>query len=199
MNHHANLPRCAWVNSDPLYIAYHDTEWGVPILGDDSALFERLCLEGAQAGLSWITILRKRAAYRAAFDNFDPRVVASYDTIKLMELLANAGIVRNRAKIAAAVTNARCFLAVQAEFGTFSDYLWRYVEGSPIQNAWNAQADVPAQTPHSHAISADLIARGFKFVGPTICYAMMQAVGMVNDHLTTCFRHAEIAALGGNR
>lgn len=194
-----DVQRCGWVTNDPLYTAYHDTEWGVPLMGDDDALFERICLEGAQAGLSWITILRKRDAYRAAFEGFDPARVANYDAAKMAALLADAGIVRNRAKIASAVTNARSFLDVQAEWGSFSAYLWHFVEGRPLQNAWHSHADVPAQTPLSRALSADLLGRGFKFVGPTICYAMMQAVGMVNDHLTGCFRHAEIAALQEKR
>lgn len=182
------------MNTDPLYICYHDEEWGVPVFGDH-ALFERLCLEGAQAGLSWITILRKREHYRAAYDGFDPVKVAVYSEAKRAELLANPGIVRNRAKIDASIQNARRFLDVQAEYGTFAAYLWRYVDGKPVQNRWESLAEVPAQTSVSQAMSKDLLKRGFKFVGPTICYAMMQAVGMVNDHVLTCFRHAEIAAL----
>jgi DNA-3-methyladenine glycosylase I len=185
--------RCGWVNlADPLYVHYHDTEWGVPLRGSDNALFERISLEGAQAGLSWITILRKRDHYRAAFDGFDPAKVAAYDERKIAELLANPGIVRNRLKINAAINNARCFLAVQAEYGTFERYLWGFVEGKPIQNAWRSLSDIPAETDLSRTISKDLQKRGFKFVGRTICYAMMQAIGMVNDHTTDCFRHEEV-------
>lgn len=189
------ITRCAWVNpNDPLYVRYHDEEWGVPIT-DDNALFERLCLEGAQAGLSWITILRKRENYRAAFDNFDPVKVAQYDEAKAAELMANPGIVRNRLKIAAAINNAQRFLELQAEQGSFSAYLWAYVEGKPIRNTHAALSDIPAETEISRAISKDLKKRGFKFVGSTICYAMMQAIGMVNDHTVDCFRYAEVAQL----
>lgn len=187
--------RCPWAGSDPLYIAYHDREWGVPV-HDDRALFEFLILEGAQAGLSWITILRKREAYRAAFDGFDPALVAAYDDAKVAALLADPGIVRNRLKIAAAVRNARAFLAVQAEFGSFDAYLWRFVDGRPRRNAWRTPAEVPAETAESRALSRDLRRRGFAFTGPTICYALMQAVGMVNDHLVDCFRYAEIRGAG---
>ncbi|MBE2270501.1 MAG: DNA-3-methyladenine glycosylase I [Anaerolinea sp.] len=190
------VTRCAWCGTDPLYVKYHDEEWGVPISGDDHALFERICLEGAQAGLSWITILRKRDNYRAAFDGFDPVKVAAYDEAKVAELLANPGIVRNRLKIAAAINNAGKLIDVQREFGSFSDYLWAFVDGKPIQNGWAMMSDLPAETDLSKRISKDLQKRGFKFVGSTICYAMMQAVGMVNDHTTDCFRYAEIAALG---
>jgi DNA-3-methyladenine glycosylase I len=179
--------RCPWAGSDPLYVAYHDQEWGVPV-HEDRRLFEFLILEGAQAGLSWITILRKREAYRAAFDAFDPELVARYDEARLAELLANPRIVRNRLKIAAAVANARAFLKVQEEFGTFDAFLWRLTEGKPIQNTWHSLAQVPASTPLSQDLSRELTRRGFKFVGPTICYAFMQAVGMVNDHLVGCFR-----------
>ncbi len=187
--------RCAWVNAaDPLYVRYHDHEWGVPLTGDH-ALFERLCLEGAQAGLSWITILRKRDTYRAAFDNFDPQIVAHYDDAKIAELLANPGIVRNRLKVNAAIKNARALLELQAEQGSFSAYLWAYVAGAPIQNQHQTLADVPAETDISRAISRDLKKRGFSFVGATICYAMMQATGMVNDHTVDCFRYAEVAQL----
>ena len=189
-------PRCRWAGTDPLYVAYHDTEWGCPV-HDDRALFEFLVLEGAQAGLSWITILRKRPAYRAAFDGFDPRRVAAYDGAKIEALLADAGIVRNRRKIEAAVRNARAFQAIQGEFGTFDAYLWRFVDGAPVQNAWRSHAQIPARTPVSEALSRDLIRRGFGFVGPTICYAFMQAVGMVNDHTVDCFRHQEIRQLQG--
>lgn len=183
--------RCAWVGSDPLYQAYHDTEWGVPV-HDDRLLFEFLILEGAQAGLSWITILRKRDAYRAAFAGFDPERVARFDDARMVELLANPGIVRNRLKIAAAVRNARAFLALREEFGSFDSYLWRFVEGSPIQNAWPGVAQLPASSPLSDVLSRDLKRRGFSFVGSTICYAFMQAVGMVNDHTTDCFRWREL-------
>jgi DNA-3-methyladenine glycosylase I len=177
-------------------MAYHDEEWGVP-LHDDRRLFEFLILEGAQAGLSWITILRKRENYRAAFDNFDPVKVAGYDAAKQQELLQNPGIIRNRLKIAAAVTNARAFLQVQAEFGTFDAYIWQFVNGQPLQNRWTSLAEIPAQTPPAEAMSRDLKRRGFKFVGPTICYAHMQAAGMVNDHTIDCFRYREVAALAG--
>ncbi len=185
--------RCAWAGSDPLYRDYHDLEWGVPV-HDDRLLFEFLILEGAQAGLSWITILRKREAYRNAFARFDPAVVATFDAASQTELLANAGIVRNRLKIASTISNARAFLAVQEEFGSFDAYLWRFVDGKPIQNAWNRLAQVPASTPLSDALSRDLKKRGFRFVGSTICYAFMQAVGMVNDHTTDCFRWRELSA-----
>lgn len=187
--------RCGWAGNDPLYIAYHDTEWGVPV-HDDRTLFEFLVLEGAQAGLSWITILRKRPAYREAFDGFDPHKVAAYDEAKVAELLENPGIVRNRLKIQAAITNARAFVKVQEEFGSFDAYIWRFVDGAPRQNSWRSLAEVPAETPESRALSKDLVRRGFRFVGPTIMYAHMQATGMVNDHLVGCFRHAEVAALG---
>jgi len=183
--------RCAWSASDPLYIAYHDTEWGVPI-HDDQHLFEFLVLEGAQAGLSWITILRKREAFRRAFDQFDPVKVAEYDDAKIAALMNNPGIIRNRAKINAAIGNARAFLKVQEEFGSFDAYIWQFVNGKPIQNAWNSLNEIPAKTNESEAMSKDLIKRGFKFVGPTICYAHMQATGMVNDHTTDCFRYEEI-------
>ncbi|HET9224349.1 MAG TPA: DNA-3-methyladenine glycosylase I [Roseiflexaceae bacterium] len=183
--------RCPWATSDPLYISYHDQEWGVP-LHDERRLFEMLVLEGAQAGLSWITILRKRENYRAAFDNFDPAEVAEYDERKVAELLANPGIVRNRLKTAAAIQNARAFLAIQEAFGSFDAYIWRFVGGRPKINAWKTLAEIPAQTPESEAMSKDLLKRGFKFVGPTICYAFMQATGVVNDHVTECFRYSEV-------
>lgn len=192
----AGRQRCPWAGEDPDYIRYHDQEWGVP-LRDDHALFEFLILEGAQAGLSWITILRKRPAYRLAFNDFDPERVARYSERRIARLLENPGIVRNRLKINAAVTNARAFLDVQREWGTFSEYLWDQVGGQPIQNRWRRQADVPASTPLSEAMSKDLKQRGFKFVGATICYAYLQAVGLVNDHLTGCFRHAELRGAGG--
>jgi DNA-3-methyladenine glycosylase I len=183
-------PRCAWAQS-LLSIQYHDQEWGVP-QHDDRVLFEFLVLEGAQAGLSWSTILQKRDNYRRAFDNFQARKVAAYDARKVAKLLADAGIVRNRLKIAAAIQNAKAFLAVQKEFGSFDAYLWRFVNGRPIRNAWKELKESPARTPESDAMSRDLLNRGFKFVGPTICYALMQAVGMVNDHMVTCFRYREI-------
>jgi len=192
--------RCLWCGEDPLYVAYHDREWGVP-LRDDRALFEFLILEGAQAGLSWITILRKRNQYRAAFDGFDPAKIARYDQRHVARLLGDAGIVRNRRKIESAITNARKFLGVQEKFGGagenggFSTYLWRFVDGKPVHNAWRDQSELPAQTPLSVALSKDLAAQGFKFVGPTICYSLMQAVGMVNDHLVDCFRHGELRSL----
>lgn len=183
--------RCEWATGDPLYMAYHDEEWGVP-LHDDRRLFEMLVLEGAQAGLSWLTILRKRSAYGAAFDGFDIEVVARYDEDRIQHLLAGSGIVRNRRKIEAAVRNAQLALEVQREFGSLDVYLWRFVDGRPRQNAWKALAEVPAQTPESLAMSRDLVRRGFRFVGPTICYALMQSVGMVNDHLVGCFRHQQL-------
>ncbi len=183
--------RCSWCGDDPLYVAYHDEEWGVPV-HEDQMLFEFLVLEGAQAGLSWITVLRKRARYREVFDAFDPTAVARYDDTKAATLLADPGIVRNRLKVASATRNAKAFLAVQAEFGTFDDYLWRFVDGQPVRNTWRTMAEVPASTPVSDALSKDLKRRGFNFVGTTICYAFMQAVGMVNDHLTDCFRYSEV-------
>jgi DNA-3-methyladenine glycosylase I len=180
--------RCAWVGDDPLYLAYHDREWGVPV-HDDRVLFEFLILEGAQAGLSWITILKKRDNYRRTFDNFDPRKIARYDDAKVRALLADPGIVRNRLKIAAAIQNAKAFLAVQKEFGSFDAYVWQFVGGKPKQNRWKTIAAAPAKTPQSDALSKDLLQRGFKFVGSTICYAFMQAVGIVNDHTVDCFRY----------
>lgn len=188
--------RCEWGQSDPLYIPYHDEEWGLP-KHDDRFLFEMLILEGAQAGLSWITILKKRAAYKAAFDNFDPAKVARYDQSKIEELLQNEGIIRNKLKINSAVTNAQAFLKVQKELGSFDTYIWDFVGGKPITNHWKDMYDVPAETPISQAMSKGLKKRGFRFVGPTICYAYMQSVGMVNDHVVSCFRHQEIAALAG--
>jgi DNA-3-methyladenine glycosylase I len=184
------MHRCPWAKSE-LYVSYHDTEWGVPI-HDDRLLFEFLILEGAQAGLSWETILKKRENYRKAFDKFEPAIVAKYGQRKRTQLLSDAGIVRNRLKIDAAVQNANAFLAVRAEFGTFAKYVWGFVDNEPKQNAWNAMTQVPAKTPESDAMSKDLKRRGFKFVGSTICYAFMQAVGMVNDHLVECFRHGEL-------
>jgi DNA-3-methyladenine glycosylase I len=183
--------RCAWAGSDPLYRHYHDTEWGVP-LHDDRALFEFLILEGAQAGLSWITILRKRENYRAAFDGFDATRIAAYDADKIASLLQDAGIVRNRLKIEATVNNAQKFIDVQEKFGSFDAFVWQFVGGRPRQNHWRGMAEVPASTPESDAMSKELKRRGFKFVGSTICYAHMQATGMVNDHTTDCFRHKEL-------
>jgi DNA-3-methyladenine glycosylase I len=186
-----NKHRCAWVGSDTLYQSYHDTEWGVP-LHDDQRLFEFLILEGAQAGLSWITILRKRENYRAGFDDFDAMRIAAYDANKIESLLRNAGIVRNRLKVEAAVINAQRFLEVRDEFDSFAAFIWQFVGGKPKQNAWRNLTDVPANTPQSNVMSKELKRRGFKFVGTTICYAFMQATGMVNDHTTNCFRHAEL-------
>lgn len=186
--------RCEWCGTDPLYVAYHDHEWGVPV-HDDHALFERITLEGAQAGLSWITILRKRENYREAFDHFDPHIVARYDDAKVSELLNNAGIVRNRLKIASTINNAQKFIAVQEEFGSFDRYLWGFVDGQTIHNSYASLSDIPAETDISKAMSKDLKKRGFKFVGSTICYAMMQACGLVNDHVVTCFRHDEVREL----
>jgi DNA-3-methyladenine glycosylase I len=184
------IRRCTWA-TDPLSIIYHDQEWGVP-LHDDRRLFELLILEGAQAGLSWITILKKRPAYRAAFDRFDPRKVAQYDEAKIAALLANDGIVRNRLKVRAAVQNALAFLAVQKEFGNFDKYVWQFVGGTQLRNRRRRTQDLPARTEQSDAMSKDLQKRGFKFVGSTICYAFMQATGMVNDHLVDCFRYREL-------
>ncbi len=186
----AAVNRCEWATNDRL-IRYHDEEWGVPV-HDDRRLFEFLILEGAQAGLSWDTILRKRDPYRAAFDHFDPAIVAAYGPLKVEQLLADPGIVRNRLKIAAAIQNAKAFLAVQEEFGSFDAYVWQHVGGRPRVNAWRSLAQVPARTSESDAMSQDLRGRGFKFVGSTICYAFMQAVGMVNDHGVDCFRYAQI-------
>lgn len=188
------LQRCPWCGDDPFYVRYHDEEWGVPIRDDDNALFERISLEGAQSGLSWILILRKREHYRAVFDQFDVAKVARYDEAKIAALMQNAGIVRNRAKIEAAIHNAQCVLTLQETLGSFSEYLWRFAGERPLVNRWQAWGEVPAVTEQSIAMSKALKKRGFKFVGPTTCYALMQAVGMVNDHLVTCFRHAEVAA-----
>ncbi|KRE93279.1 DNA-3-methyladenine glycosylase [Paenibacillus sp. Soil766] len=180
--------RCGWVNEDPLYQDYHDHEWGVPV-HDDRVLFEMLNLEGAQAGLSWYTILKKRDNYREAFDGFDPHVIVNYDEAKLQDLLQNPGIVRNRLKIASVVQNAKSFLKVQQEFGTFDSYIWSFVGGETIKNNWEDSRQLPASTDISDRMSKDLKKRGFKFVGSTICYAYMQAVGMVNDHSQACFRY----------
>ena len=182
------LRRCQWAGSDPLYQKYHDEEWGVPV-HDDRKLFEMLILEGAQAGLSWITILRKRENYRKAFSNFDVKKIARYDSKKFDQLLQNEGIVRNRLKINAAIVNAKLFLEVQKEFGSFDKYIWQFVNGKPIVNKWKNLKELPAKTTESELMSKDLKKRGFKFVGSTICYAFMQAVGMVNDHTKDCFRY----------
>ena len=183
--------RCPWTGSDPLSVAYHDTEWGVPV-HDDRKHFEFLVLDGAQAGLSWMTILRKRENYRKAFAGFDPRKVARFNAAKVAKLLTNPGIVRNRLKITGAVASAKAFLTVQKEFGSFDDYIWSFVGGTTKRNAWRRLDQIPARTPESEAMSKDLVKRGFRFVGPTICYAFMQATGMVNDHTLDCFRHAQI-------
>ena len=188
------MERCPWCEGFDLYRQYHDTEWGVP-LHDDRALFELLILEGAQAGLSWSTVLKKRAHYRLVFDGFNPELIARYDEQKVSDLLADPGIIRNRAKVAATIQNAKAFLAITAEGQTFSDFLWRHVDGKPVQNAWTSMANAPSKTPQSDAMSKALARAGFKFVGSTICYAFMQASGMVNDHLRSCPRHAEIEAL----
>jgi DNA-3-methyladenine glycosylase I len=185
------VERCGWATSDPLYVEYHDTEWGVPE-HDDRKLFEMLILEGAQAGLSWITILRRRDGYRRAFDNFDPAVVAAYDEPKVESLLQDTGIVRNRAKVRSTIANARSFLEIQRAAGSFDSYLWSFVDGQPVINAWPALGQVPASTPLSDAISKDLKRRGFSFVGSTIVYAYLQATGVVNDHVRTCFRAGQL-------
>lgn len=182
--------RCAWAENDPLLIAYHDLEWGVPV-HDDILIFEFLALEGMQAGLSWMTILRKRENFRSAFDGFDPMRIADYGQAEVERLLGDPGIIRNRRKIEAVIQNAKAFLKVQSEFGTFDNYIWRFVAGKPIVNAWKTIADIPVLTPLAVALSDDLKRRGFKFVGPTICYAHMQATGMVNDHTIDCFRYLE--------
>jgi DNA-3-methyladenine glycosylase I len=185
------VSRCSWSVSDPLYIAYHDEEWGVPE-HDDRKLFEMLILEGAQAGLSWITILKRRETYRRAFDGFDAEIIARYDDAKVAALLSDPGIIRNRQKVAATIQNARAFLDVQDAFGSFDAYIWQFVGGSPRQNEFTELSQIPAETPESRAMSKDLRKRGFSFVGPTICYAFMQACGLVNDHLVSCFRYAEL-------
>ncbi len=186
-----NLPRCPWPTNDPLYTKYHDEEWGVPVY-DDQLLLAKLILDGAQAGLSWITILRKRENYWAAFDNFDPEKMARYDDAKIAELMGNAGIIRNRLKINSAIKNAQAYLRMRDEGLSFSEFLWSFVDGKPIVNALKTDADYIAVSPESEAMSKALKKRGFNFVGPTICYAFMQAVGMVNDHLVSCFRYEEI-------
>lgn len=194
------ISRCAWTGEDPLYQRYHDEEWGVPCF-DDRKLFEFLILEGAQAGLSWITILRKRENYRRRFDYFDAIKIARYDEAKIEALLADPGIVRNRLKISSVISNARAYLELCAKHGGFADYLWGFVDGSPIQNRWGTIKQVPVSTPKSDDLSRSLKKQGFKFVGTTICYAYMQAIGMVNDHTTDCFRHQPIAdlSLGSRR
>ena len=186
--------RCGWCGDDPLYVAYHDEEWGVPVY-DDRILFEFLILEGAQAGLSWSTILNKREGYRRVFDGFDAARVAGYDGVKIAALLTDPSIVRNQLKIASTVSNAQSFLLVQDEWGSFSDYIWSFIDGRPITNSWRSLAEIPAKTPLAETISKDLKKRGFGFVGPTIVYAYMQATGMVNDHLVDCFRYAEIVSM----
>ena len=183
--------RCGWVSDDPIYIDYHDHEWGMPIY-DDRLLFEFLILEGAQAGLSWLTILKRRENYRLCFDHFDAEKIANYDANTYKKLLENPGIIRNRLKIQSVITNAKAYLAVKQAFPNFSDYIWQFVDGKPIQNQWKSHHQIPVNTVQSDKMSKDLKKRGFKFVGTTICYAFMQAVGMVNDHLTCCFRHAEV-------
>lgn len=184
-------PRCFWVSDDPLYLAYHDEEWGVPVR-DDRHLFEMLILEGAQAGLSWITVLRRRESYRRAFDGFDPEKIAAYGPDKVAALLADEGIIRNRAKVEAAIANAQAYLRLRDEPGGFSGFLWSFVGGKPMRNKWRERGEIPAETAESKAMSKALRKRGFSFIGPTICYAFMQAVGMVNDHQVGCFRHREI-------
>jgi DNA-3-methyladenine glycosylase I len=186
--------RCAWGASDPLYVDYHDREWGVP-LREDRALFELLCLEGAQAGLAWITILRKRDGYRRAFAGFEPERVARFDAADVRRLLADPGIVRNRAKVNSVIGNARAYGRLADDIGSFAEHLWSFVDGRPVQNRWSSPAQVPAETDASRAMARDLRRRGFSFVGPTIVYAFMQSAGMVNDHVVECFRHAEVAAL----
>jgi DNA-3-methyladenine glycosylase I len=186
--------RCQWPGTDPLYVQYHDEEWGVPVY-DDQTLLAKLILDGAQAGLSWITILRKRENYWQAFDQFDPEKIARYDEAKIAELLQNPGIVRNRLKVQAAVKNAQGYLAIQEQHGSFSDFLWQFVGGRPIQNSWRSLSELPAETAESQAMSKALKKYGFSFVGPTIVYAFMQAVGMVNDHVVDCFRYEQVKKL----
>ena len=183
--------RCEWCGNDPLYVAYHDDEWGLPV-HDERRLFEMLILEGAQAGLSWITILKKREHYRKAFHEFDCEKIAAYTSRDMKRLLEDPGIVRNRLKVQSAIDNARCALAIKDEFGSLDSFLWKYVDGVPLQNKWKRMGDIPTQTTQSEAMSKDLKRRGFNFVGATICYSFMQAVGMVNDHTTDCFRSVEI-------
>jgi DNA-3-methyladenine glycosylase I len=192
------MNRCEWVGKDPLYLAYHDDEWGVPV-HDDRRLFEMLILEGAQAGLSWLTILRKRESYRRAFDDFHVERVAAYSEAEVQRLLADAGIVRNRRKIEAAIRNARGVVTIREEFGSFDFFLWRFVDYTPRQNAWKSLGELPARTEISDRLSRDLKKRGFNFVGSTICYAFMQAVGMVNDHLVDCFRYDRLKGTAGQK
>lgn len=188
------LPRCAWVTDDQIYIDYHDNEWGVPVY-DDRLLFEFLILEGAQAGLSWLTILKRRKNYRASFDNFNAKKIAKYTSQEIAKLLTNEGIIRNKLKIHSTVGNAKAFLAIQDEFGSFANYIWQFTQGKPIQNAWTRHQQIPAKTAISDQMSKDLKKRGFKFIGSTICYAFMQAVGMVNDHITDCFCYKKVKQL----
>jgi DNA-3-methyladenine glycosylase I len=188
---HHSLVRCPWAGTDPLYQKYHDTEWGVPCKRDQK-LFEFLVLEGMQAGLSWLTVLKKRAAFRRAFKGFDPRLVARFTSARLRTLMSDRSLIRNQLKLNAAVKNARAYLAVQQEYGTFTKYLWQFVGGTPVRNHYRALRQVPARTPLADALSHDLKRRGFSFVGPTICYAYLQAVGVVNDHLVACFRHSKV-------
>ncbi|MFO7447350.1 MAG: DNA-3-methyladenine glycosylase I [Ignavibacteriaceae bacterium] len=185
------ITRCSWSGNDPLYVKYHDEEWGVPV-HDDKKLFEMLILEGMQAGLSWITILRKRKNFRKAFDNFNVKKIAKYDQAKIDQLLLNEGIIRNRLKINAAIENARLFIKIQNEFGSFDNYIWQFVNGKPIKNKWNSLKEVPPRTTESDIMSKDLKKRGFRFAGSTICYAFMQATGMVNDHVKDCFRYKKV-------
>lgn len=187
----SRIQRCEWCGDDPLYVKYHDEEWGVPV-HDDIKHFEMIILDGAQAGLSWITVLRKRENYRKAFSKFDPKKVAKYDEKKIAKLLDNPGIIRNKLKVRSAVTNAQAFLKIQKEFGSFDKYIWQFVGGKPIINKWKSMKELPATSKQSDAMSKDLKKRGFKFVGSTICYAYMQAAGMVNDHVTNCFRYKDI-------
>jgi DNA-3-methyladenine glycosylase I len=187
----ATFSRCSWCGSDPLYITYHDNEWGVP-LHDDSLLFEFLILEGFQAGLSWLTILKKREAFRKAFNGFNAYEIIRFDQSKIEHLMQNSTIIRNRAKILATVQNARCFLEIKEQFGSFDRYIWQFVEGRPMVNSWKSEDQIPTKTVESEKMSRDMRSKGFKFVGPTICYAFMQATGLVNDHITTCFRYSEV-------
>ncbi len=195
---HAPLCRCSWPGDDPLYLQYHDEEWAVPCF-DDTKLFESIILDGAQAGLSWITVLRKREYYRLLFDDFDAGKIACYDEAKIQALLGDARIIRNRLKIRSVVTNAQAFLELKAKHGSFSDFVWDFVDGRPIQNAWSDDSRLPGSTAESEALSRALKQAGFSFVGATICYAFMQAVGMVNDHITDCFRYEQVQAMAENR
>jgi DNA-3-methyladenine glycosylase I len=194
----STVETCTWPGTNPLYVVYHDEEWGVPEW-DDRALFEKLILDGFQAGLSWITILKKRDNFREAFDGFEPEIIASYDEKKIIQLVNNAGIIRHRGKIEATIGNAQAYLQIKASGQTFADYLWAFVGDAPIQNQFRATSDIPAHTAESQAMSKALKKDGFKFCGPTICYAFMQAVGMVNDHMTSCFRYAEVTTMAGQK